>query len=252
MRNNQLQSIGVVATTLLTLTMNYLANGLPINGQTSAIVSAKFPTYFTPAGFAFSIWGIIYIGLIAFTIYQALASQIDNPRIAKIRKWAMLNGLCNASWLPLFHYEYMALSVVVMLALLYTLIQINLILNNEKTRDRDEKWAVDVPFSIYWGWICVATVANVSIFFTTTSWFGFGIAPQAWAVIMILVATLIACLTYWKIPSIAYILVFIWAFYAIFKMQAQTAIVATTALIAIGLICTVLVARVYWRTIQKH
>jgi hypothetical protein len=236
MRTNQPQSIGVIFTTILTLTMNYLANALPLNGQTSAMVSARFPTYFTPAGFAFSIWGVIYLGLIAFTVYQALPAQIDNPRLVKIRKWVMLNGIFNSVWLPLFHYEYISLSVVVMLGLLYTLVQINVILNKESVKTNTEKWLVGVPFSIYWGWICVATVANVSILLTTTTWFGFGIAAPMWSVVMIVVATAIGLWAYFKIPNLAYILVFVWALFAIFKMQSDTEIVAKTAIIAA---CTV-------------
>jgi hypothetical protein len=234
MRPNQLQAVGVICTTLLTLTMNYLANALPLNGQTSAMVSAKFPTYFTPAGFAFSIWGVIYLGLIAFTVYQALPAQIDNPRLVKIRKWVMLNGLCNSVWLPLFHYEYIPASVVVMLGLLYTLVQINVILNQESSHKNSEKWFIEVPFSIYWGWICVATVANVSILLTTTTWFGFGVSAPMWSVVMIVVAAVIGSWAYLKIPNLAYILVFVWAFFAIFKMQADTVMVAKTALIAAG------------------
>ncbi len=236
MRPNQLYSLGVICTTVLTLTMNYLANALPLNGQTSAMVSAKFPTYFTPAGFAFSIWGIIYLGLNAFTVYQALPSQIDNPRLVKIRKLVVLNGLCNSVWLPLFHYEYMPLSVVVMLVLLYTLIQINIILYQDKATSNTEKWLVGVPFGIYWGWICVATVANVSILLTTTTWFGFGVSAPMWSVIMIVVATVIGLWAYFKMSNLAYILVFVWAFLAIFKMQSDTQIVAKTALAAAGVV----------------
>jgi hypothetical protein len=245
MRSNQLQSVGVVCTTILTLTMNYLANALPLNGQTSAMVSAKFPTYFTPAGFAFSIWGIIYLGLIAFTFYQALPTQIANPQLVKIRKWLMLNGLCNAAWLPLFHYEYMPVSVAVMLLLLYTLVQINVILSQEKVKSTTEKWLVEIPFSIYWGWICVATVANVSILLSTTTWFGFGISAPMWSVIMIVIATAIGSWAYLKIPNLAYILVFVWALFAIFKMQADTEIVAKTAIIAIGVVGLVIGLKVF-------
>lgn len=243
MRTNQLQSIGVVCTTLLTLTINYLANALPLNGQTSAMVSAKYPTYFTPAGFAFSIWGVIYLGLIAFTVYQALPAQIDNQKLVKIRKWVMLNGLCNAAWLPLFHYEYIPASMVVMVALLFTLVQINIIFSQELAKTTTEKWLIGVPFSIYWGWVCVASVVNVAVLLTTTTWFGFGITAPVWSVIMIIVATGIGLWAYFKIPNLAYILVFVWALFAISKMQADTVIVAKTALIAAGTIGLVIVLR---------
>src|SRR5512135_773426 len=98
------RQIMVVLTILVTIAINLLADALPINGVTTAQVSDSFHVYFVPAGYVFAIWGIVYIGLIAYAIYQALPAQRENPRLRSISWWVVLGGLANCAWIYLWHY----------------------------------------------------------------------------------------------------------------------------------------------------
>jgi hypothetical protein len=246
MNKSTFSIFGVWVSLVLALTMNYLSNALPINGQNASQVSAKFPTYFTPAGFAFSIWGVIYLGLIAFAIYQSLPAQKANARIVAARPWVILNGLLNSVWLPLFHYEQMGLALMVILGILFTLIKIHEALQtgrktaNSWTETLVARW----PFSIYLGWLCVATIANASIFLNTVGWLagGYGLSASEWSVVMIAIATLVAGVFYWQFRDAAFLLVFVWAFWAIYQKQQGVEWVQNAALVAICILIIGLLA----------
>src|ERR1041384_3281086 len=156
------QSINLL-TALLALTVNILANSLPLNGQNTGEISDRFKVYFVPAGYVFAIWGVIYLGWIAFILFQFRSSQKENVRLRRLGYLFALSNLANAAWLFCWHYNKFGLSVLVMLTLLGLLIASYLRLTVNRTRvTRTEYWSVDVLFSVYLGWITVATVANVS------------------------------------------------------------------------------------------
>jgi benzodiazapine receptor len=158
-----LRQIFVVLTILVTIVINGLANALPINGLNTGQISDRFQVYFVPAGYVFSIWGLIYLGLIAFAIFQALPSQRENPRLRATGWWISLSGLANSAWILLWHYEQFPLTVIVMLVLLATLIVTYLRLGIGRTAvPTAETWAARLPFSVYLGWITVATIANIT------------------------------------------------------------------------------------------
>ena len=158
-----LRQISVILTILATIVVNGLANALPINGLNTGEISDRFRVYFVPAGYVFSIWGLIYLGLVAFAIFQALPSQRENPRLRATGWWISLGGLANIAWIFLWHYQQFPLTLIAMLVLLATLIITYLRLGiGETTVPAAETWAVRLPFSIYLGWITVATVANVT------------------------------------------------------------------------------------------
>jgi hypothetical protein len=149
-------------TVILALAVNVLASALPLNGQNTGEISDRFQVYFVPAGYVFSIWGIIYIGWIAFIIFQFLPSQKESPRLRRLGYLFALSNLANAAWLFCWHYNLFGLSVLVMLALLGLLIASYLRLNvNHSFVQHVEYWSVDVLFSVM-GWITVATVANIT------------------------------------------------------------------------------------------
>ncbi|HNM38432.1 MAG TPA: hypothetical protein PKI33_15285, partial [Anaerolineales bacterium] len=132
---------------VLALTVNILASTLPLNGQNTGEISDRFLVYFVPAGYVFAIWGIIYIGWIAFTIYQFQPAQKENPRLQNLGYFFALSGLFNAAWLVCWHYNWFGLSVLVMLTLLALLIASYLKLNVGLTPvNTAEKWSVDIPF----------------------------------------------------------------------------------------------------------
>jgi hypothetical protein len=163
MKKDITRQIYVAGSVLVTLVVNILANTLPLNGQNTGQISDHFNVFFVPAGYVFSIWGLIYIELITYAIYQALPSQRENPRLSATGGWIALGGIANSAWIFLWHYNQFPITLVAMLVLLATLIVIYLRLGVGRTTiTTGEKWTVHLPFSIYLGWITVATVANIS------------------------------------------------------------------------------------------
>ena len=242
------RQIANILSVVLALTVNILASALPLNGQNTGEISDRFQVFFVPAGYVFAIWGVIYIGWIAFAVYQALPAQKESPRLRKLGYLFALSGLFNAAWLFCWHYNQFALSVLVMLGLLGLLIASYLRLDVGRTPvGTAEKWCVDVPFSIYLGWITVATVANVTDLLYYVNWNGFGIAPETWAVIMILVASLVGLLMALTRRDAAYLFVLVWSFAGIAVKQAAVPMVAyaawAAAVVALGLAVYSIIAR---------
>lgn len=228
-----LRQIANLVSVLIALTVNILASVLPLNGQNTGEISDRFQVYFVPAGYVFAIWGIIYIGWIAFTIYQFRTSQKESPRLRRLGYLFSLSGIFNAAWLFTWHYNYFGLGVLVMLTLLGLLITSYLRLDvNRAPVSPAERWSVDIPFSIYLGWITVATVANISDWLYLVQWNGFGIAPQTWAVIMIAVASVVGLLMTLVRRDAAYVFVLVWSFIGIAVKQASAPSVVLAAWIA--------------------
>jgi benzodiazapine receptor len=221
-----LNALAVIAT----ITVNGLANALPLNGLNTGEISDRFQVYFVPAGYVFSIWGLIYLGLIAFTVYQALPAQRSNPRLRSIDIPFVLSCLANIVWLFLWHYLQFPLTLVVMLCLLGLLITIYLRLEIGRARvSSGERWCVHLPFSVYLGWVTVATIANATDVLDYLKWGGWGIPPQVWAVIMLVVATGITLWVSLTRRDAAFLLVIVWAFVGIAIKQAGAPLVANTA-----------------------
>jgi len=228
-----LRQIANLVTVIIALTVNILASALPLNGQNTGEISDRFQVYFVPAGYVFSIWGIIYIGWIAFTIYQFRSSQKESPRLRRLGYLFALSNLANATWLFTWHYNFFGVGVLVMLTLLGLLIVSYLQLDvNHTSVSRAERWSVDIPFSIYLGWITVATVANVTDWLYLVQWNGFGIAPQTWAIIMIAVASLVGLAMALTRNDAAYLFVLVWSFIGIAVKQTPAPGVVTSAWIA--------------------
>ena len=232
----------VVVAVIATIVVNGLANALPLNGQTTGEISDRFQVYFVPAGYVFSIWGLIYLGLAAYAIYQVLPAQRESPRLERIGYLFALSCLANIVWIFLWHYEVFVGTLVAMLALLGLLIAIYLRLGIGRAQvSRAERWLVHLPFSIYLGWITVATIANVTSLLDYLGWDGGGIAPAWWAVIMLVAATAITALVSLTRGDVAYVLVIIWAFMGIAIKHAETALVSITAALLVLVLAVVMV-----------
>jgi len=231
-----LRQIANLVTVVIALTVNILASALPLNGQNTGEISDRFQVYFVPAGYVFSIWGIIYIGWIAFVIYQFRSEQKKSPRLRRLGYLFALSGIFNAGWLFCWHYNQFGLSVLVMLMLLGLLIASYLRLNvNRSSNSRAERWSVDIPFSVYLGWITVAAVANITDWLYLIGWNGFGIAPTTWAVIMIAVASVVGLLMAITRRDAAYLFVLVWSFVGIAVKQAPAPNVVIAAWIGAAL-----------------
>lgn len=234
---------------VVTLVINGMANTTLIGGNTTGQISDLYPTLVTPAGYVFSIWSIIYILLLAFVIFQAMSKQRDRPFHKEIGYLFVLSCAINVIWLFLWQYQQMVISVPLMLGLIGTLIAMYLRLGVGKTKvPLTERICVHLPFSVYLGWITVATIANISVALVSVGFEGLGISPTYWAVLVTAVAVLITLIVLATRRDIAYSLVLIWALVGIMMKQVANQTVAMTAeisaiIISIGLAATILLSR---------
>jgi benzodiazapine receptor len=219
-----------------TVIVNSLAGSTTIiGGKNTAQISDSNPTRITPAGYVFSIWGVIYVLLGIFVVVQALPSEKGKNYQQRIGFLFILSSLVNSVWLFLWQYELLDFSVVLMFLLLATLITIYLRLNIGKSSvSLRERLTVHLPFSVYLGWITIASIANVSVTLVSANWNGFGIATETWATLIILIALLIALLVIASRKDVAYGLVIIWALVGIaVKQSGHQNIVMLTQISAI-------------------
>lgn len=236
----------VIVATIATLVVNFLANALPINNLRTGEVSDRFDVLFVPAGYVFAIWGLIYLGLVGYTVYQALPAQRDSPLQRSIGLLYVLSALANMAWIFLWHYEQFVLTVPVMLLLLGSLIAIYLRVNTFAPRAPAEQWLIRIPFSVYLGWITVATVANVSATLVYLNWSGWGIGPTAWFGIMLAVATVLGADFAWRRRDAGYVAVLLWAFVGIAVKHSDKPLVAGAAIVA-AVVLAILLAVAWWR-----
>jgi benzodiazapine receptor len=245
------QATNIIAV-IATIVINGLANAIPFNGLTTAEISDRFQVYFVPAGYVFSIWGLIYLALIGFAVYQVLPGQRENPRLQSVGYLFALSSLANIVWLFLWHYELFPLTILAMLSLLILLITIYLRLGIGRTVvSLGEKWFVRVPFSIYLGWVTVATIANVTDLLEYLKWGGWGINPQIWALIMLIAGAAITLIVNLSRDDSAYVLVIIWAYVGIAIKQADTTVVAIPAWIIAAAFALLLTVKALQRIMSK-
>jgi len=213
MNRDLFRQLAVVITTVFALVMSSAANAIPLNGRLTGEISDSFNVLFVPAAYVFSIWGVIYLGLAAYTFYQALPSQRANPLLRRTGWLAALSSLANGVWIYFWHYGYFELTLATMLVLLASLIAIYLRLDIGQRRfNLLEKWAVSIPFSLYLGWITVATIANATAVFSYLGWDGSPLNPVTWTVILLAVGVALAGIVAFTRSDIAYLLVLVWAF----------------------------------------
>lgn len=233
---------GVLVSYLGMIVVNFLAVSLPIAGKTTGELSDAYPNLFTPAGITFSIWGLIYLLLGVYVVYYLFKKdEVNKSVFEKVAKLFILSSVANMAWIFAWHYEVVSLSVLIMLVMLVSLIMIAGIINKEKLSTKEEV-CLRLPFSVYFGWITVATIANITAFLVSLSWNGFGLAESVWTIIILLVGATIGVLRAMKDRNIYYLLVFVWAYYGIYTKHISEAgfnnqypSVVKTVLIAIAL-----------------
>ena len=220
-----LLKIFVVLAYLSMVTVNYLANALKIGGVTTGEASDSYANLFTPAGLTFSIWGLIYLMLAVFIVFFCMqfGKKSDSKRnvlLDKIGKLFIINALANISWLFAWHYGLVPVSVVIMIILLGTLIMIANLLNKEQLSLLEHVW-LQTPFSIYFGWITVATIVNITVLLVSLNWSGFGFSENVWTIIIAIVGATIGIWRAFKDKNIAYVLVLIWAYSGIWLKHSS-------------------------------
>jgi tryptophan-rich sensory protein len=221
--------IFVILATIAVIVVNYLATEGYIGGITPNYISDKYPTFVTPAGYAFSIWALIYLGLILFSTYQAMPAQADNFK--KIRGFYILSCLANCAWIFLWHNQQIVASVGAMLVLWTTLAAINFSLSKEDSA------VARVPFGMYFGWVTVASIINIVVCLATL---GINISVAV-ACVLIAVATVFGVLFRLKLPNAAYGLTVTWGIVAIaVKHGGVTAISFVSAIATIILLIVVI------------
>jgi hypothetical protein len=246
------------ATNIIAFTLTVLVNSLAgsttlIGGKTTADISNLNPTLITPAGYVFAIWGVIYILLGVFVVYQALPNEKGREFQSKVGWLFTLSSVLNITWLFLWQNEILGISVVIMFLLLASLIAIYLRLSIGKSASSlREKIAVHLPFSVYLSWITIASIANVAAFLVSMNWDGFGVSPETWANLIIVVALLITLVFIVTRKDVAYSLVIIWALAGIAANQpAHQNIVATAGTAAIVVAVALVVVILYTRLKRK-
>ncbi|MEQ8702957.1 MAG: tryptophan-rich sensory protein [Phaeodactylibacter sp.] len=212
---------------ILVITLNVLANALPINGMTTGELSALYPNRFVPAGFTFGIWGVIYLALLGFIIFQFFRKA--RPVTEAIGVWFFISCLANASWILAWHYQLTLIALALMLVLLFSLIKIYI---HVKPFDLSANWAAKVPFQLYLGWISVATIANTTAVLVDSGWQGGPFSETTWAAVMVGVATIAGLFFATRFRDLLYNGVLLWAFYGIYARQAEGGILQTTLIIA--------------------
>lgn len=196
--------------------VNALANLLPINGIDTGAVSDSYPNLFAPAGMTFSIWGVIYLLLFIYTIYQFNFKGRGNEVILRqVGIYLIITSVLNIAWIFSWHHDLTGLCVLLIVTILIFLIKIAQFLDKQKL-SWTEKLIIQTPFSIYFGWITVATIANITVFLVSINWNGFGISDYIWTIIILFVGAGIGLGRILKGKDIAYGLVLIWAYFGIY------------------------------------
>ena len=223
---------GTIGAFILVILVNYLSNALPLNGLTQKDISDKYDSLFTPASFTFSIWGVIYLALTAFVIYQALPAQRNNALVSRVSKLFILSCFANIIWLVVWHYNFLVLSVVVMVVILAILIAIYRTLNISNAQ---ASWVqrvfLQLPFSLYLGWITVATVANFSVLQNGMGWDDVFMSATNWTLLKLAVVGAICAIVVLRRGDSIYGLVIAWAAYGIMSKQVDAPAVAGAALL---------------------
>ncbi|ULQ52238.1 tryptophan-rich sensory protein [Flavihumibacter fluvii] len=211
------------------IAVNTLAITLPINGMDTGKISDLYPNLFVPAGFTFSIWSVIYLLLLFFCVYCLKVAFGRNKRpvpiqaVEAVSPLFFISCLLNISWIMLWHYLQIGLSVFVMVLFLLTLILAYLrLLPYINSLNLVEMICIRLPFSVYLGWISVATVANFTALLVHMDWNGFGLDDANWSTLMISVATLLGTIFLYKWKELAYGLVITWALFGIYSKQINT------------------------------
>lgn len=210
---------------ICTVTVNILANTLPINNQTSVAISNRIPVLFTPAHYVFYIWFLIYI-LLAFWLWNVIREyKITTHKIPWNRVLLFLAScIFNIAWIFFWHYELFNYSLITIIALLWTLFILYMTYSTE-----EKNWKSRVPISIYLGWIFVATLANLDFISTYYEFGGFGMTKSLWVVIFLTIATAIALHFRYHYNDRAIVLVFIWAFIGIAARHKFDELLITSA-----------------------
>ncbi len=228
------------------LIMNYLAVSLPLGGMTTWALSDLYPNLFVPAALTFSIWGVIYMFLLGFVVWQIVDfyKKQSTGITKKIWIWFLLSCIANVWRIFAWQYQQVALSVIIIIFFLITLIVLaKKVMVGKKLGNLWDKYLVQVPFSLYLGRLSVATIANITALLVNVNWNMFGLSDIFWTILVIIVATILAILSLKKTYDIIFALVVIWAFVGIIiKRVAVDPVYASSIIWTLGICITIITA----------
>lgn len=243
--------------------VNFLANYLPINNKNTGQLSNQYPNLFVPAPLTFAIWGVIYLLLFIFCVKQSkglFSNQVDEitaKTVSLINVRFIITCLLNATWIFVWHYEYLGASVVVMLLFLAQLIDINKRLDTITIYlSNASRFAIKAPFGMYLGWICVATVANITAFLVNSNWDRAGESEVFWTCLLIMIAACIVSYSLIKLRNFYLGFSVIWAFsgiiYARIGADIYQRFIVWTAVFGIGLVLILTIIEISRAFFRKH
>jgi len=231
-----------VAAVVSVFVVNMLANILPFNGVTTGQVSDLYPNLFTPPGYVFSIWGVIYALAIVFMFYQARPSQREENYLKQIGFLYLVGAIANISWLLIFHYSYgmpqlFGVSLIPMTGLLVCLLLIfQRVGIGKRDVPRNQKLAVHLSISVYLGWISLAIIANIASVLNVL-FPGIPEPTQAlWTAMVIAVALLISSFMVLTRRDFAFGLVVIWASLGIALNRSAMSPIFASSIITVGIV----------------
>jgi translocator protein len=257
MSKDRLRQVLVVGSFIFAIALNAAANIIPLNGQTTGEIADRFQVFVQPAGYVFSIWSLIYIGQLAFVLHSLRPSRLEDPLLRRIGLLPVAIAVLNGVWILAWHWELFPLTLLIMVALLVALIWLYLRAGFEHTARPSghgpasaERWFVQLPFSVYLGWITVATIANVAVVGNWADVPTFGIAPELIAAAVLVVGLGIAAAVLLRTADVAYGAVIVWAYVGVVVKEFETTVVALAAgaavLVVAALIAAAVVGRLPW------
>jgi hypothetical protein len=244
--------VGVIAAYALVIAVNAAANIVPIAGKNAGEVSDLYFSLFTPAGYTFGIWGVIYLMLGCYAVYQALPAQRDSERLARISRLFIANCVLNSAWIFAWHYEFISVTLLLMAAILYTLIRIYQQLSiGSAAAGWSEKLFLNVPFSLYTGWITVATIANISVLQAAVGANDLWPGEINWTFLKLAVAGAIGATMVIRKLDFVFVLVIAWAAFGIANGQPGSPAVVGAA-VTLGCVALLLaLAEIGRRTVRR-
>lgn len=253
-RADRVRQVAVLVTFLVTIALNSAANALPLNGQLTGEISDRFRVFVVPAGYVFAIWGLIYAFQLAFLVHTFRPSRAADPLLRRLGLLPAAAALFNAGWIVAWHWEVFPLTLVLMIGLLVSLIAIYLrgglgdVARPGSGAPTATRWLVQVPFSIYLGWITVATIANVAAVGNWANVPTFGVEVPLIAAVVLVAGFGIAAIAVARTADVAYAGVIVWAYTGLVVKEAAAAtpyvpLVAAASVVAIVLVLLAAIVR---------
>jgi hypothetical protein len=254
MDSDRLRRLLIVVTVLAAIAVNGAANALPLNGQLTGEISDRFRVFVVPAGYVFAIWGVIYLFQLAFLARVVATTGRRDPLVRRLGLWPAVVATLNGAWIFLWHWEVFPLTPIAMLGILVSLVAIYLradlasVARPGSGASARDRWLVQLPFSIYLGWITVATIANVAAVGAWADVPTLGLQPELIAAAVLAVGLTIAAAALVRTGDVAYGLVIVWAYAGIVAKEAPLAtpyvpVVAAIAAVGMTLLLVAAIAR---------